>query len=180
MLKKDQGFTLIELMIALAIGMFLIMGVVGTYSAIQTSIKTSKDLENAQKIIRYSAQVFTRSLKQTAEEPEITAGNLFPMVVQQKANTTSCVGTTPIVDYYETFSFVTPTLSCSVNNKSDDSVIIADIPLLTGIDDITPTFNDKLFIVTVVPEFIPANFGGGINIDVALNSLIFKEAMPGA
>lgn len=175
MTKHNQGFTLIELMVALAIGLFLISGITATYSAIQVSIQTSKDLENAQEVIRYSSQVFTRSLKQTQLAPQLSAGNVFPMTVFQSANTSSCVGTSPTVDYYETFTFVAPTLSCSVSATSDDSVIVADIPLLTGISSLVPFPDTYLYTFTVKPDFLPDNFNGGINIDVALNSLIFID-----
>ena len=162
-------------MVALAIGLFLISGITATYSAIQVSIQTSKDLENAQEVIRYSSQVFTRSLKQTQSPPVLSAGDVFPMTVFQSANTSSCVGTTPTVAYYETFTFVAPTLSCSVSDQSDNSVIIADIPLLTGISSLTAVPDTYLYTFTVQPDFMPANFNGGINIDIALNSLIFKD-----
>jgi len=65
MIKNNKGFTLIELMIALVIGGILILGITSTYSSIDGTIQTSKDLENAQEVIRYTSQVFTRSLKQT-------------------------------------------------------------------------------------------------------------------
>lgn len=174
MLSRNRGFTLIELMVALAIASLLILGITGTYSAIASSVNTSKDLENAQEVIRYSSQVFTRSLKQTRVPPTITVDGL---IVIQPANTRSCLGTMPAAGYTETFTFAAPNLMCRIDNG-------ADTVLLTGVADINYTLNLPLVTITVLPEFLPDNFlaGGvnGINIDIAVSALILQTAMPGA
>ena len=71
--NKTKGFTLVELMIALAISGFLLLGVVGTYSSIHGTVTASKELENSQEVIRYSARVFSRSLKQTNVSAELSS-----------------------------------------------------------------------------------------------------------
>ncbi|WP_231613077.1 PilW family protein [Pseudoalteromonas sp. SWXJZ94C] len=63
LINKHSGFTLIELMVALAAGMFLLSGVSLAYSSINSSTSTAKDLENALDVIRFSSKIFTRSLK---------------------------------------------------------------------------------------------------------------------
>ena len=44
LINKHSGFTLIELMVALAAGMFLLGGVSLAYSSINSSTSTAKDL----------------------------------------------------------------------------------------------------------------------------------------
>lgn len=174
-LKKNQGFTLVELMVALVIGSFLILGVVGTYSAISTSVQTSKDLETAQEVIRYSSQVFTRSLKQT--QGAQTANQGSTMIVQQRANTRSCLGTLINVQYQETFTFVQPDLFCSIQDAAG-AELFANTRLLTDIENMTFSGSATLFTITVLPEFLPDNFGNGLEIDIALSSLILQTTAP--
>ena len=179
MLTKNNGFTLVELMVALVISSFVVIGITGSYTTIHSTIQTSKELENAQEVIRYSSQVFTRSLKQTWEMPTFINGN--EMHVKQKANTRSCIGTTPAVDYKEIFIFVQPNLSCRIEDTAG-AVISANTTLLTGISNIDTQTNGNLFSITVLPTVLPSNFGvgagAGVRIDIALNTLILQAAMP--
>ena len=183
MIKNNKGFTLIELMIALVIGGILILGVTSTYSSIQASIQTSKDLENAQEVIRYTSQVFTRSLKQTWDDIVIVGDTVE---VKQKANVRPCVGVTPTLDYTETFTFVGSDLKCSVVT-TDGNVVENNTTILTGIDNMSFSVDGTgtLFTVLVLPTGLPENFDdgvnpAGINIAIALNTLILRNAMPGA
>lgn len=172
MLSNHKGFTLVELLVGLVIASLLVLGVTGTYSSISSSVNTSKELENAQEVIRYTSQVFTRSLKQTRELPTIVANEF---VVEQPANTRSCLGTMPNVTYTETFSFSSPNLRCRIDDGNDTT-------LLTGVADIDFVVNGLLVTVTVLPDFLPENFldGGvnGLNIDIAVSTLILQTAMP--
>jgi len=172
---NNGGFTLVELMIALVISSFVLLGITGTYSTIHGTIQASKELENAQEVIRYSSQVFTRSLKQTWQVPTFVNGN--QMLVKQKANTRSCTGSVPVVDYTEIFTFVQPNLSCSLEDLGGNE-ISPDTILLTGIDALNTVPNGNLFSITVAPTVLPENFVGGVRIDIALTNLILQTAMP--
>lgn len=183
MIKNNKGFTLIELMIALVIGGILILGITSTYSSIDGTIQTSKDLENAQEVIRYTSQVFTRSLKQTWDDIDIAGDTV---AVKQKANVRPCVGATPALDYTETFALDGSDLKCSVVT-TDGNVVENGTVILTGIADMTFVVDGTgtLFTVTVLPTKLPENFNdgvnpAGVNIAIALNTLILRNAMPGA
>ena len=63
MKRAHLGFTLVELMVALAVGSFLIAGVGLSYATIKGTVSATKELENAQEVIRFTSQVLTRSLK---------------------------------------------------------------------------------------------------------------------
>lgn len=171
MLRKTQGFTLIELLIALVIASFLLLGVTGTYSSLQSSIQTSKDLENAQEVLRFTSSVFTRSLKQTSNPVNSPATNI--LIVQQSANTPSCIGFQPPVDYMETFTFAAPDLLCSLSDIAGN-VLAPDTQLLTNIDDLSFAINPAgdLITITVQPDGLPASVGDNVAIDIALTSII--------
>jgi prepilin-type N-terminal cleavage/methylation domain-containing protein len=176
-MKYNKGFTLIELMIALVISSFVLLGITSTYSSIQSSIQVSKDLETAQEVIRYSSQVFTRSLKQTLVAPTIVGTNQIR--VEQKANTRSCFGGVMAIDYVETFTFVQPDLSCRVVDTlgNDTNRVI-----LTEVNDMRFAANGNLITIIVDTTELPQNFviGGvsGVRIDISLTSLILQAAMP--
>jgi prepilin-type N-terminal cleavage/methylation domain-containing protein len=185
-MKYNKGFTLVELMIALVISSFVLLGITSTYSSIQGSIQVSKDLENAQEVIRYSSQVFTRSLKQTISSPTISLDTKSVTVIQP-ANTRSCFGTIVGVDYQETFTFVSPNLSCSTQDSAGNP-LVANTIILTGINDFSAQYNNELFSFVIEPDVLPQNLvvvGGGVGganmngvrIDVALTSLILSNNM---
>lgn len=172
MLKNKKGFTLIELLIALVIGSFLILGITGTYSTVQSSVQISKELENAQEVLRFTSKVFTRSLKQT-NNLVVTDPAAGTLLVQQVANTRSCVGTQPTVDYNETFTFIQPNLFCEVTDTAG-GVLTADSMLLTGITNLGFATNGTgdLVTLTVQPDNLPENFNNSITIDISLTSII--------
>ncbi len=164
-------------MIALVISSFILVGITGTYSSISRSITTGKELENAQEVIRYSSQVFTRSLKQTEVTPDDGVANQLTVV--QPANVTPCTGEgAPAISFTEVYTFdaLTSTLRCRINAGATPNV---DIELLSGIDDITYALNGNLMTITVQPSVLPENFAGGaIEIDIALTNLILRAQMP--
>ncbi len=177
-LKQSEGFTLVELMVAMAVGTFMILGVIGTYSSISASSQASKELENAQEVIRYSSNVFSRSLKQTTLPLTFANGNQTVRVTQQ-ANTRSCLGTIIAVNYIETFTFALPNLSCQIVNLAG-AEIAANTILLTGIADFQTSLNGNgdLFTLNITPTVLPRNFGNdGVRIDIALTTKIISDAM---
>ena len=175
-LNTVKGFTLVELMVAMAVGTFLMLGIIGTYSSISASSQASKELENAQEVIRYSANVFNRSLKQTNEPLTLSNGNQTIAVTQQ-ANTRSCLGNVIDEDYVEIFTFIEPELSCQITNINGDE-LVANTLLLTGIADFQSGLNGDgdLFTLNVTPTVLPQNFGNnGVRIDIALTTKIMRD-----
>jgi prepilin-type N-terminal cleavage/methylation domain-containing protein len=178
MKKNIKGFTLIELMIALVISSFVLLGITGTYASISGSIQASKELENAQEVIRYSSQVFTRSLKQTEVLPNVSVNQ--QLTVEQPANVTPCTGeAAPAVAYTEVYTLnaLTSSLNCRITAGANPNV---DIALLSGIDDISFALAGNLITINLQPTVLPQNFAGQISIDIALTNLILRAAMPAA
>lgn len=166
----QKGFTLVELLVALAVSSFLMAGVSFIYIALSESVQTSKELENAQEVLRYSSEVFTRSLKQTTDDPQIP--NATTLTVQQTTSgSTACDGSKPAVPFSETFTLDQNQLLCEVNGG------VSQI-LLTGLADIAYTQNGNLIEVTVTPESLNVDMlANGFQIDVALSGKIMMEAL---
>lgn len=169
-MKLSRGFTLVELMISLAISAFLMSGIAFAYSALSQSVDTSKELENAQEVLRYSSEVFTRSLKQTITTPNTPNANTI-VVQQETLGSTACNSSKPAVPFSETFTLVDNQLRCRVN-AGDEEV------LLTGLQDISYRINGNLVEVTVTPENLNVDMlANGFRIDIALSGKILEEAL---
>jgi prepilin-type N-terminal cleavage/methylation domain-containing protein len=184
--KNQQGFTLIELMIALVISMILMVGVTTLYSTIKGVIQTSKNIENGLEVIRFTSQVFTRSLKQTFTIPTISAGGA-QISIDQSANTIACNGTSPVLDYTEIYTKVVDdiTLTCAltVGGIAADPQII-----LTRVEDISFSWltnqagDNRVVRITVTPEAQPGETDGEgpaapMDIDIALTRTILTNAL---
>lgn len=168
--KKAQGFTLIELLIALVIGSILIAAIGMAYVAVSQTIKTSKQLENAQEVLRYSSEVFNRSLKQTLSAPLVNPNNNGLTVIQTSEGATACDGSNPAVPFSEVYTFVSPNLICDAGNGEQ--------VLLTGLADISYNLNGNLVEITVTPSELDMDMLlNGFQIDIALTGIILAGAL---
>ncbi len=176
-LRKMKGFTLVELMIALAISSFLLLGVVATYSSIHGTVKASKELENSQEVLRYTAHVFSRSLKQTKSFATVSAPLANVLTVTLPVDAINCFGKPMTVSGDEVYTFTAPKLSCKVNDGTPTGEVTKD--LLTGID--TMEFSGggtNMISINVEPKKLDQNLkftDGKIKIDIALSSKIIAD-----
>ena len=164
-------------MIALAISGFLLLGVVATYSSIHGTVKASKELENSQEVIRYTAHVFTRSIKQSPQLVTVFDGGPGPgstMIVNLPASSTSCLGTAPVAAFSERYDFDAPSLTCTL--AIGGGAAEAPVTLLTGIDNMQFIMQgDTMVRVKVRPLLLAQNqnfTNGDIDIDIALTTRI--------
>lgn len=168
MIRTSKGFTIIELMIAMVISLVLVGGSSLAYVSVSSVIDLSKNIENAQEVLRYTSEVFGRSLSQTMVSP-VSASPERITVIQDKVGAVACDGTTPIVaPYSEVYRFEQPNLWCNAGN--------GEVVILRGIDDFSVNINGNLIQITVLPEDFPADdFANGVRIDIALKSKILME-----
>lgn len=167
-MKSTKGFSLVELMVAMAVSMSLIAGTGFAYIGISDSINLSKNIENTQEVLRYTTDVFSRSLKQTMVSPTSTAPENI-RVVQDKVGAVACDGTIPVAaPYTESYRFESPNLFCDAGN--------GEVVILQGIDAMSIVINDDLVQITVLPDDFPiADLPNGVRIDIALSSKILME-----
>ncbi|WP_372770672.1 PilW family protein [Pseudoalteromonas sp.] len=167
-MKVYAGFSLIELMVATAMSMFLVAGTGFAYIGISDSINLSKNIENTQEVLRYTSEVFSRSLKQTMVSPVSTAPDNI-RVIQDKVGAVACDGSVPVVaPYTESYRFQAPNLFCNAGN--------GEVIILRGIENMAIVINDDLIQITVLPIGFPiADLPNGVRIDIALSSKILQE-----
>jgi len=165
LMNKHSGFTLIELMVALTAGMFLLGGVSLAYSSINSSTSTAKDLENALDVIRFSSKVFTRSLKQTNSVPTYTNNILS---VEQEAGAPACTGLTINVSFTEKYSHEDDSLFCDIGNGK--------VKILKGVNTISYVIDNNVVSVLVEPTNLPSQFNNSLVIDISLSQMLMNKA----
>ncbi len=67
---RQHGFSISEFMVAIAIGMFLITGLVGMYIAGKTSYNTNEAMSRTQENARFSTDILTRYLRLADYRPD--------------------------------------------------------------------------------------------------------------
>ncbi|MDP2560265.1 PilW family protein [Psychrobium sp. 1_MG-2023] len=168
--QKMSGFTLVELLIAMFLSTLIVTGLSMSYVTVKSMVSISKNLENAQEVLRFSSQIYSTSLKQTSLIPTVGPDSI---VVSQEANSTACDGLVKAVAYTETFTLDGNNLTCDLG--------AGPITILTGIDAIAFAINGRLVTITVTPLATGGEPSGqGANapftIDVALTRVILTNA----
>lgn len=178
--SSQKGFSLIEMLIALVVSSVLIIGISTAYASIVGLVNTSKNLENAQEVLRYASVIFTRSLTNTSSGSVLASGSQLD--VNQGANSIACDGSKPTYDYTEKFTVDSQNnLTCQLADQTSGAVNIAKV-ILTGVQSINfKKDNKQLVTVTVTPQALfgePSNQGPtkSIQIDIALSEVIFVNA----
>ncbi|TQF72909.1 prepilin-type N-terminal cleavage/methylation domain-containing protein [Pseudoalteromonas luteoviolacea] len=170
--QRVKGYTLIELLVAMAAGLFLLSGVAMSYTAIKSTVVASKELSHAQEVVRYTSQALTRSIKQTNKFPEVSneISNKFTVLtVHQDAGMLACDGSIPNVAYSEVYTLISGYLTCDIGN--------GPVQLLRGIQALTFKSSGILVSISVIPENIPKQFETGIQIDIAASRLVLDKAV---
>lgn len=171
---NGRGYTLIELLVAMAAGLFLLSGVAMSYTAIKSTVVASKELSHAQEVIRYTSQVMTRSIKQTHQKPELE-NNKAALRVYQKALQLACDGSVPIADYSELYTLSNGYLTCDIGS--------GPIQLLRGLEALSFDEDGILISIIVKPTNMPKQLengalnDNGIQIDIAANRLVLDKAV---
>lgn len=171
---QGRGYTLIELLVAMAAGLFLLSGVAMSYTAIKSTVVASKELSHAQEVIRYTSQVMTRSIKQTYQKPELE-NNKAALRVHQKALQLACDGSVPTVDYSELFTLSNGYLTCDIGS--------GPVQLLRGVEALSFDEDGILISIIVKPVDMPKQFengvlnDNGVQIDIAANRLVLDKAV---
>lgn len=175
---QKQGFTLVELMVALALSSLLVMGVGSAFLSIKQTALQIKQLETAQEVIRSAQIVLSRSVKQAANALVVDAELLVTQSVATGA-VTDCQGQRQIAAFTERFRWQGTQLQCQVG--AGDWVT-----LLSGITAAQFNVADQLVSLRLAAPGLADNFptadlnGDGqleafIQLDFALKSQILAD-----
>ncbi|WMO14921.1 PilW family protein [Pseudoalteromonas piscicida] len=155
-MKQINGYTLLELMVAMVVGLVLVMGIATSYTSIKETVTTGQQLATSQEIVRYTNRVMMRSIKQTQEVPTVTATDI---TIRQLAGVPACDGSVPMVDYTERYFLQDGYLVCDRGT--------GDINLLKGVTGLTfaTDASGQLITVTIQGSSFPTQYGAGIQMN---------------
>ena len=115
--SRYQGFSLIELMIAMVIGLILLAGVATVFISTQQTSQTKRDLENAQEALRYVHQSISRIVRVGSIEDSSDSGTLVIRLNRSPA-TPDCLGETDEDEVDVEYTLNGNRLECSVDGAT--------------------------------------------------------------
>ena len=134
----SQGFTLIELMIALALGLLIIGATVTVFLSNQQTSRTMTELGNAQEAFRFASQTIMRVVQQGRSMRDPGPDALLRVVIAPGEGKMDClgrpVGTTNVDSIINTFSI------------NDGGELLCRVEVV-GSDGITVTADDEEVLV---------------------------------
>ena len=153
MIKRvhDDGFTLVELMVALVLTSLLMLGVGGAYMAINRTVQEVQAIENAQEVIRSSQLVLSRSIHR-AGSISVSGNELYIQRLNSQASELDCRGVAQASAFTEAYRFDAGELQCQVDGGNWTSLLTG----LAGIEFIEA--GTDLLSVRIAPEGLPEHF----------------------
>jgi prepilin-type N-terminal cleavage/methylation domain-containing protein len=128
----QKGFTLIELMIVLLIGMFLLGGVISALVVNQQTVNTKTNLDNTQEALRFSVNTVSRVVRQADSLNLLSTGN--QLVVTSVTGVTglkNCLGQDIVGLQLDIFRYANNQLLCNNTPLVDD---VTGVSFLYGAD----------------------------------------------
>ena len=168
---RQSGFSLIELMIAMVLGLVIVMGTASFYSTLRGTILEANRLERAQESLRIVSQIMGRSLHQgeavtvaTPQSLTVTYGS-----IQAGDVVLSCLGRSRANGDSDTFTFQNNNVLCS------DGVGPAQV-IATNIASLSMSTNGSYGVdITLTPMDMPSALAGGVTLRFALRQKYIKD-----
>ncbi|RBW44079.1 hypothetical protein DS885_12255 [Psychromonas sp. B3M02] len=161
---KQTGFSLTELMIAMALSLLIVLGIATVFSSLKETSTYSQQLENTQEVLRFSNSIFARAIHRADEMDDKSYtgsdGNTYKQLdltfnldnLDTGETYTSCLGNDMSSQYYESYRLTDGELMCAeytTDGLDDASKVFTAIG--TNIDTLTFAITDNLLTVTITP-----------------------------
>lgn len=161
--QKQHGFSLIEMMVALLIGLFLMGGVISVYVSSSQSSKVNEGLRTIQENGRYALMTLRESIQMAGYvssydpsviiTPFVSAGTGDNKVAVTFEGNLDCEGEAVTATFVEnTYSIKNGNLICNGNGDVDDDNVVIDgveaLRVLYGVDDDNDKIADRYLTAT--------------------------------
>ena len=168
---RQSGFSLIELMISMVLGLVIVLGTASFYSTLRGTILEANRLERAQESLRIVSQIIGRSLHQgevvtvtTPHSLTVTYGSIQPGDV-----VLSCLGRSRANGQSDTFTFENNNVLCNDGGVGGTQVIA------TNIASLSMSANGSYGVnIILTPMDMPSALGG-ITLRFALRQKYIKD-----
>lgn len=166
--NRDSSF--IGSMVVSVISSAILLGASYTYSATTGAIKTTKDIQHYQEVLRFSSRVYSRALKQISSVPG-TPDSKTIVLAHDGADSVACNGTIPGTSFTETYTLAGKNIMCQIDAKPPEV-------LIAGVDDIRYHVAGNLVEITIKPknwhsELMP----DGFKLDISMTTRILIAIM---
>lgn len=162
---SEAGFSLIELMVSVLLGLVLVMGTASFYATLNTTSTTASQLGSAQESLQAVNLVVGRALRQASSATVQNGGKGLVVTynnIQSGDQVLSCLGHTRANGDSDTFSVQNGALYCNDGNGTAQMVAI-------GLQDLTfSSAGTYLIQIVVKPQYLPASYTNGISLSFAI------------
>ena len=170
--RHQRGFSLIELMISMVLGLVIVLGTASFYTTLRGTILEANRLERAQESLRTVAQIMGRSLHQgetvtvtTPQSLTVTYGS-----IQSGDRVLSCLGRSRVNGESDTFTFANNNVLCNDGGVGGAQVIATNIASLSMSTNGSYGVN-----ILLTPMELPSALSGGITLRFALRQKYIKD-----
>ncbi|MEG3754934.1 PilW family protein [Psychromonas arctica] len=161
---KQTGFSLTELMIAMALSLLIILGIATVFSSLKETSTYSQQLENTQEVLRFSNSIFSRAIHRADEMDDKSYtgsdGNTYKQLdltfnldnLDTGETYTSCLGNGMSSQYYESYRLADGELMCAEYTTAGlDDASKTFTAIGTNIDALSFAISDNLLTVSITP-----------------------------
>lgn len=163
--RQMAGFSLIELMVSVLLGLVLVMGTASFYATLNTTSTTANQLGSAQESLQGVNLVVGRALRQAASATVQNSGKGLLVTygnIQSGDQVLSCLGHTRANGDVDTFTVQNGALYCN------DGLGAAQIVAM-GLQDLSFVSSGTYLIQVIVkPLYLPASYPNGISLSFAI------------
>ncbi len=129
--RSQKGFTLIELMIAMVIGLFLMGGLISAFATNQKTVSTKRDLDNTIEALRFISGTVNRIVRQADSISSTSTTSQLAVTFTGATGLKNCLGQVVNGVQTDTFTYANNQLFCNGTALVGD---IAGMTLLYGVD----------------------------------------------
>ncbi len=164
MLKRQAGFSLIELMVAVLLGLVLVMGTASFYSTLHTTSLIASQLGAAQESLQAVSMIVGRAVRQASTVSVLNNGKSMQVTygnIQDADRVSSCLGNIRTNNNVDTFVFENGQLKCN------DGIVNQNIVVALDIQDLwfsVSAGSPNIVTVVVKPTNLPSSYNNGVTL----------------
>lgn len=148
---KDKGFTLVEIMVSMAISSLVIAGIYGVYTIQQRSYTVVEQVSEMQQRIRSALDFMTRNIRMAGYDPTgVCSSDLIPS--DDTLIFDVCERRTGVPEYRITLDYDASKGQLNVTRDADRNGTGTSMPLAEGVDAFLFSYRDEQGNVTTVVD----------------------------
>ncbi len=140
---KDKGFTLVEIMVSMAISSLVIAGIYGVYTIQQRSYTVQEQVSEMQQRIRSALDFMTRNIRMAGYDPNGICRSDFVKAEADELVFEVCERRTGVPEYRITLQYDASTGQLDVTRDANRTGSATSMPLAEGVDAFLFSYRDE-------------------------------------